>query len=266
MTDADVGIRVSIRGMDEAKRSFKDLVGDVKRNERALERMNASPRGNRGGSGGESTRPPGRSGPGVSSVAAGNLIAGMINAGFSALTRSIQAAFDPTAMRQERQAAAATGVLSMVPGVGPALSGVVNQLLQEQIAPARNTAARIHQMLDPAIRASGLTNPEDIRKRFGEDIRHLRDYFLPQEEASRAGMKAISSEIGDDIDPGAVRDEAVRTVKEMMEAMGIKAEDLLGILTKIYELIHNAVENHGIAAVPNLAVESGREIARAIRR
>lgn len=216
----DIGINVKVRGLDQAGRSLKDLVSDVKRAERGMERAQggARPRSDREG---PSTRQPGGSGPSISGNALGVFAGNMMTQAFSALQQSVTQAFDPLSTRQERQARLIQAGLGIIPGIGTAASSIFGTLAENQLAPGRNTAQRIGQILDPAIRASGLTDPEEIRKRFGADIRALRDLYLPQEKASRAGQQAIADEIGKDLDLNQVKDDALNQLKRIADDLGI---------------------------------------------
>jgi hypothetical protein len=227
----DISIRVGLKGMDQASRSLKDLIGDVRRSEGASSAAGA-PRRRDGEEAGPSTRQPGESGPGAGGSASANFMAELMTRSFSALNRSVTQSFDPLATKQERQARLIQTGLNLVPFVGETASNIFGMLAENQLAPGRNAAQRIGGILDPAIRASGLTDPAAIRERFGADIRALRDHFAPQERASRAGQQAIADEMGDDLDLSKIKDDALAQAEKVMRELGIPIEDF-----------KNAIEN-----------------------
>jgi hypothetical protein len=238
----DISIRVGLKGMDQASRSLKDLVGDVRNAERGVS-SGSGGMGRRAEQPEASTRQPGEAGTGVTrgGSASSEFMAELMTRSFSALNRSITQSFDPLATRQERQARLIQTGLNLVPFVGETASNIFGMLAENQLAPARNTKQRIAAILDPAFRASGMSDPDAIRSQFGADIRALRDHFLPQEKASRAGEQAIADEMNEDFSLGKTKDDALAQAVEVLAEFGVDMKAVMDNFKRNTETFENAV-------------------------
>lgn len=236
--DQELGLRVTLKGMDRAKRGlsgFRKVLNSLKgKAEGAAGVVRGEGREGRGGGGGGGGGGDRGGGGRFGSTMMGTLMGNMISGGFRSFQQHMQGVFDPNLTSTERQMNTAKAVLSSVPVVGDLASSYLEGSAAAKVGAAQGTAQRLNSIFGPAFQAYGAANPnatiDDYKDRFGPQIERLRSRIEREERGQEIGSQLIA-----DMDPGftpedleAMRKKAIEDAKGQFASTEKAIKDVLG--------------------------------------